>query len=246
MGGQDEEWFSVIHIAIEAKGGAALEACAAAHLACANTDADAVANALYRLTTTICGLRALLERMEERCDPYIYNERVRLPMSGWTDMLYEDLSRLESYYGETGAQSSLIPAIDAALGLRCDDLGAAAVVSKDVERAAALVPYLQQMRDYMPPNHARLVKDWAPQGARLRQFCLAHQAKCAEVFDCAVEELQQFRKLHLGLAYRFVRQFDKRDDDAVIGTGGTAFMPYLRAHQLATAQHKLSALNSKQ
>jgi hypothetical protein len=31
-------------------------------------------------------------------------------------------------------------------------------------------------------------------------------------------------------AQRFVRQWDKRDDDEVIGTGGTAFVPYLRAH----------------
>ena len=27
---------------------------------------------------------AILERMGERCDPYIYNERVRVFMSGWT------------------------------------------------------------------------------------------------------------------------------------------------------------------
>merc|ERR1719199_14449 len=48
--------------------------------------------------------------------------------------------RVEQYFGETGAQSSVVPALDAALGIG---------MSED-----KLLPYLMAMRLYMPPEHA--------------------------------------------------------------------------------------------
>ena len=106
---------------------------------------------------------SILERMGERCDPYIYHTRVRLFMSGWTHeamppegLSYEGVPaatatgasrgasnaahadgaagawRSERYFGETGAQSSVVPALDAALGVG---------MSED-----ELLPYLLAMR----------------------------------------------------------------------------------------------------
>ena len=43
-----------------------------------------VAAALHETAESIEACVAILERMGERCDPYIYNERVRTFMSGWT------------------------------------------------------------------------------------------------------------------------------------------------------------------
>lgn len=233
LGGQDEEHFSAVHVAIEARGGAALAACYAAH--CAEDDAGRAA-ALEDLGSALEDMRTTLARIEDMCDPYIYHSRVRRPMGGWNDMVYEDLNVRETFHGETGAQSSLVPAIDAALGLACDDLGGDA----DGEMAASLVPYLRRMRRYMPPKHAQLILDWEDPGRRLRALC-SRSSRASTAFDAACDQLAQFRALHLGLAYRFVRKFDPRDDDQVFGTGGTAFMPYLRAHRDATQRHKINA-----
>jgi indoleamine 2,3-dioxygenase len=202
--------------------------------------------------------------MEERSDPYVYNLRVRLPQPGWTDdridpegMTYEGVVatsaehakenqtsswRRERYFGETGAQSSVIPAIDAALGLSCDASASAISSSADAERAQALVPYLLAMRQYMPPKHAKFIEALEPGGIALRVYVVNNKtqhAELASVFDECIAILTEFRGLHLGLAQRYVRQFDKRDDDKVIGTGGTAFMPYLRAHRQATKNHAI-------
>lgn len=61
----------------------------------------------------------------EKCDPAVYYARVRLPMSGWrgnprlpAGLLYEGVAPEPlQLYGETGAQSSVVAAIDAALGV---------------------------------------------------------------------------------------------------------------------------------
>lgn len=235
LGGQDEEWFSMVHVAIEARAGRALAACVDAHSAAAIADVEGVRTALETLQVAVRGFCETLQRMDEGADPYVYHKRVRQPMAGWT-LRYEDRGSIETYDGETGAQSSVIPAIDAALGLRCDDLGGDA-------NAATLVPYLLRMRDYMPPAHARLIADLEAPGQHLRNFCAQHPA-LVDAFDAAVRALADFRALHLGLAFRFVRQWDDRSDDDVLGTGGTAFMPYLRAHRDATYRHALNPRSS--
>jgi len=250
FGGQDEEWFSMVHVAIEAVAGEALAACARAHVGVQNDDGEQVALSLADLEATLTEQVAILHRMEERSDPYVYNLRVRVPMSGWTDdridpegMTYEGVIsnstneswRRERYFGETGAQSTVIPAIDAALGLSCD--ASASAGSTDAARAQALVPYLLAMREYMPPKHAEFILAFEEEGPQLRDYAVTHDL--AEVFDRCVAVLSEFRGMHLGLAQRFVRQWDKRDDDEVIGTGGTAFMPYLRAHRDATSKHAI-------
>jgi hypothetical protein len=80
-----------------------------------------------------------LRAQGEKCDPHIYYHRVRTPMSGWRGnpalpggLVYEGVSREPlQLYGETGAQSSIVAALDAALGVEhecgwCAGLAAAA------------------------------------------------------------------------------------------------------------------------
>ena len=152
----------MVHVNIEALAGRALAASVRAHQAIANNnknddeddDDDDKESVVAQVTASLSTIRstlqdqiAVLSRMEERSDPYVYNLRVRIPMTGWTDeridpqgMTYQGVVdesratstlddsddvttnsswRRERYFGETGAQSSYIPAIDAALGLSC-------------------------------------------------------------------------------------------------------------------------------
>ena len=71
---------------------------------------------------------------------------------------YEGAGRSETFFGETGAQSSLVPALDAALGIG---------MSED-----DLLPYLLAMRDYMPAEHAAFVRHLEA-GPRLRDAVVA-------------------------------------------------------------------------
>jgi len=63
-------------------------------------------------------------RMPERCDPYIYFHRVRPYIHGWANnpalnggLVYEGMDRYEgkpqAFRGQTGSQSSIVPAMDA-------------------------------------------------------------------------------------------------------------------------------------
>jgi len=62
----------------------------------------------------------------EKCDPHTYYHRVRQPMSGWRGnaklphgLVYRGVGDEApvQLYGETGAQSSIVAAVDAALGV---------------------------------------------------------------------------------------------------------------------------------
>ena len=273
LGGMDEEWFSAVHVAIEARAGAAVVAAAEAQRLSAGLRARGgradsggakeharvkpqIVALLREAAESIEASVAILQRMGERCDPYIYHQRVRTFMSGWTheSMPQEGLSyagvparparqadadggggggggghgaaasksglRCERYFGETGAQSSVVPALDAALGIG---------MSED-----DLLPYLLAMRSYMPPEHAAFIEA-LERGPDLRDAVVgAADAGLTTAYDRVVAALVSFRKLHFELAFTYVRQWDSRKDDEIQGTGGTPFMPYLRKHRRTT------------
>src|SRR3546814_9475181 len=70
LGGQDEEWFVLVHIAIEGEAGRALHAITAAQEAVASDRPDRLAEELGLVARTLETLHAILLRMPERCDPY--------------------------------------------------------------------------------------------------------------------------------------------------------------------------------
>jgi len=249
LGGQDEEWFSVVHVAIEAAAGKALTAAVRAQQRVSQGRADLLETELTCMADAIDNMVEILKRMKENCDPYIYYMRVRVFMKGWNadelpdGMLYAGVKaqdgdgwKKEYYFGETGAQSSVVPAIDAALGL---------AMSED-----ALSPYLQSMRDYMPPKHADFLRR-LQLGADIRTVVLSaaeeeraarrpadsessSQKNLVEAYNRCIKGLTLFRSIHFELAFSFVRKWDERKDEEIKGTGGTPFMPYLKKHRAAT------------
>src|SRR5215475_2000528 len=96
LGGQDEEWFVLIHVAIEAKAGPALTAIVAAQRAVIDDRPDVVESQLATIARTLEAMHEILLRMPERCDPYIYFHRARPYIHGWANhpslpagMIYE-------------------------------------------------------------------------------------------------------------------------------------------------------------
>jgi len=78
LGGQDEEWFVLIHIQIERQAGPGLAGLLRAMNGAANSKDDEVLLGLTSLAAAQTAMRDTLLRMKERCDPYMYYNRVAL------------------------------------------------------------------------------------------------------------------------------------------------------------------------
>lgn len=238
LGGIDEEWFILIHVAIEARAGAALLAGIEAQSCAGRGD---IAGAARHLDSAAQGLQEMfriLARMPEHCDPYIYFHRVRPYIHGWKNnpalpagLVYEGVEqyggRGQFFRGETGAQSSIIPCLDALLGIQHAD---------DPLRA-----YLLEMHDYMPPPHRRLIADIAA-GPGLRDFVLRHRRDeyaLVHAYDDCVTWVSHFRGKHLEYAGAYIHNQSQHDlsNPTAIGTGGTPFMPYLKKHRDESRAH---------
>ena len=57
--------------------------CGAMQAAAAEGDTDGVERCLKAIAEGVKEMKASLQRMTEKCDPHIYFERVRVPVSGW-------------------------------------------------------------------------------------------------------------------------------------------------------------------
>ena len=238
LGGQDEEWFILIHIEIEKKAGKALKAIEDAQSAVSNNDDGQLEVALTNLRSALAAMYEVLGRMPERCDPYIYFHRVRPYIFGWRNnpslpdgVIYEGVDEYQGvgqkFRGETGAQSAIIPAMDAVLGI-------------DHERDE-LREYLMEMRMYMPPRHVAFIEA-VEAGPSVRNFVTtAKRPSLTDVFNDCVELVANFRAMHLEYAGTYIHAQAQATpgNPSAVGTGGTPFMTYLRKHRDETKEQTL-------
>jgi len=238
LGGQDEEWFILIHIEIEKKAAKALKAIEQAQEAVVLADAEKVEAALVKLRSALAAMYEVLGRMPERCDPYIYFHRVRPYIFGWRNnpslpdgVVYEGVDHYkgvgQKFRGETGAQSAIIPAMDGVLGIEHE---------KDELRE-----YLMEMRTYMPPAHVAFIQA-VEAGPSVRDFVTStKKSSLTEVFNDCIELVANFRAMHLEYAGTYIHAQAQATpgNPSAVGTGGTPFMVYLRKHRDETKQQTI-------
>jgi indoleamine 2,3-dioxygenase len=123
--------------------------------------------------------------------------------------------------------SSIIPSLDAALGIQ--------------HRSDQLRVYLAAMRQYMPPGHVRFIEQ-LESGPSVRSFVLSSDdATLRDAYNTCVEGVEQFRSTHLDYAARYIqRQAQVGANSTTYGTGGTPFMRYLKKHRDETSTHRLA------
>lgn len=237
LGGLDEEWFVVVHIQIEREAGPALAGLVRAMNGAIVGDAGEVEQGLISLAQAQTAMRDTLLRMPERCDPYVYYTRVRPYIHGWKNspalpngLVYEGVAafegRAQQFRGETGAQSSIVPCLDAGLGID--------------HAPDPLTVYLQEMRDYMPPRHQAFLRVLEGTTDKRNRPILAGYVRDRKdshpglwtAYGACIELLAQFRETHIGYADRYIhRQHQSHTSNpTAVGTGGTPFMPYLQKH----------------
>ena len=240
LAGQDEAWFVMVHVAIEAQAGAAL-ALMGPIIEDVNTDNPDDAQAkLEGMAGIWAKINAIFDRMPERCDPYVYFERVRPYIHGWKDnpalpkgIIYEGVEKYgtqaQAFRGQTGSQSSIVPSMDALLGIG--------------HAADPLKAYLDQLHIYRPPAHRRFIDDIRAQ-SRLRGFVVrAGHKGLAEAYNANVQAIADFRTRHLEYAASYINKQSKNatGNDTEVGTGGTPFMKYLKKHRDETAANLIKA-----
>ena len=243
LGGLDEEWFVVVHIQIEREAGPGLAGLLRAMKGAANDREDEVLLGLTTLASAQTAMRDTLIRMKERCDPYVYYNRVRPYIHGWKNspslpngLAYEGVmsyaGQPQQFRGETGAQSTIVPCIDAGLGI--------------AHAPDPLTLYLQEMRDYMPPRHRAFIEVLEKSTDDLGRPLLAGYVRDRKLrnpdlwtaYAACVDLLAQFREIHIGYADSYIhRQHQSLSSNpTAVGTGGTPFMQYLQKHLDETKQ----------
>lgn len=238
LGGVDEEWFVLIHIDIEYRAIAAMQAILAAQQAVTANDSAALIEQLQIMVSSLQQMVATLKRMPEHCDPYIYYNRVRPYIHGWKDnpalpdgLIYEGVAEYAGqpmkFKGETGAQSTIIPALDAILGVG--------------HAESPLSAHLHEMRIYMPASH-RAFLEFIEQGPSVRDYVLQHHIQheaLRMLYNQCLELIHEFRATHLHYAASYIYQQHQKSlsNPTAVGTGGTPFMTYLHKHEVETQKH---------
>ncbi len=236
LGGLDEEWFILIHVDIERKAAPALAELHTCLDAAKSRNADRLTASLLTVRASLAQMNATMKRMPEWCDPYVYYHRVRPYIHGWKNhpdlpqgLIYEAVNEYagvpQQFRGETGAQSAIVPALDAMLGVG--------------HKEDMLRTYLTEMRTYMPPAHRAFIESLEQRGSVRGFVQQANVSSMNDAYNGCVDQIEEFRTTHLEFAAAYIfrqGQTDAKNPHAV-GTGGTPFMQYLKKHRDETEQH---------
>ena len=236
LGGVDEDWFVTIHVCIE---NAAKDAVTAAYeISKLKSNKDKkLDDGLRRIIISLREVNTIFSRMPEKCDPYVYYHRVRPFIFGTKDnpdlkkgLVYENQfnSKPQFFRGETGAQSSIMPFLDGALGI---------YHTKDHLRH-----YLNEMRDYMPPEHRSMIEE--VENISQAKELIDGSKSLTNKYNKCLEEIRKFRALHLEFAASYIHKQSQIKNpfgtggSTIKGTGGTPFMKYLKKHRDETEKQK--------
>ncbi|MEO1921073.1 MAG: indoleamine 2,3-dioxygenase [Sphingomonadaceae bacterium] len=231
LGGVDENWFVLVHVAIEAEAGVLLDNAAKLVGVAREGDTTEATRLLREMDAAWERIYGHFGRMTERCDPYVYFHRVRPYIHGWANnpalegggLVYEGMERYEgkpqAFRGQTGSQSSIVPAMDALFQVGHSD--------------DPLKSFLDELHHYRPVEHRRFVEDLAKKST-LREFVAGSDDKALkEAFNACLEQSARFRTRHLEYAASYINKQagSIAGNDPDVGTGGTPFMKYLKKHR---------------
>ena len=172
LGGADENWFVLVHVAIEAEAGVLLDNAAKLVSVAKAGDETEATRLLHEMDTAWERIYGHFGRMPEQCDPYIYFNRVRPYINGWANnpaldggLIYEGMDRYEgkpqALRGQTGSQSSIVPAMDALFQVGHSD--------------DPLRQFLDELHSYRPVEHRRFHRGFSRAIDACGTFVSGHQ-----------------------------------------------------------------------
>lgn len=211
----DEHWFILVHVEIEAIGANILAAIDRAARALAVRDTEEINRALRDVAAAIWAQVAVLRRIPEKMDPALYHRTFRPYIRFFENVVYEGVTRTPmNFRGETGAQSSLVPALVAFM--------------KISHRQSALTDHLAEMRQFMPREHRQLL-------AELEALPSVRDLADPQAYNDVLDAMATFREVH----YTWAQEYVNRWVDDPRGTGGTPYMVWLQRLIDETRLHRL-------
>ena len=239
LGGIDEDWFVTIHVCIEHAANTAIKSAfnIASKFEKNECNDQFLVDELTSIKKSMLEVNHIFRKMPEKCDPYIYYHRVRPYIFGWKNnpalpdgLIYESCfdEKPQLYRGETGAQSSIVPTLDALLNVE--------------HERDELREYLDEMKSYMPPSHRELIK-YVEDHSKLKKS-VSDSEDLQALYDECCQEISIFRSQHLRYAADYIHNQSTKNTlfgsggSKVRGTGGTPFMKYLRKHRDETDSSK--------
>lgn len=174
---------------------------------------DAVAR-LHIVTNALTNAHSLFSGMTDCCCPSVYYYNVRPWLDKFVDVRFLGVGSYngapQSFVGASGAQSSILAAIDAALGVR--------------HKPSKLA---WELHDSMPPEQILFIQCVGQNPTRSLAIAYKTSDKdlCAAHNEC-VSHLRALRIAHGAFAYRYVGVYNKK----AYGTGGTYFREFLEQY----------------
>ncbi|WP_406695870.1 hypothetical protein V5E97_33220 [Singulisphaera sp. Ch08] len=199
----DEHWFILVHVEIEAIAARLLAAFLDAEKAVIAVDRPSLDAAMQGVIGAIWEQVRVLRRIPEKMDPALYYKTFRPYIRFFEGVVYEGVDMAPfDHRGETGAQSSVVPALVAFL--------------KIPHKPTQLTDHLADMRRYMPADHRAFLE-------RIATIPSVRDLVDRSLFNEALEALAVFRETHLGFAREYISRWvvDPR------GTGGTPYLEWL-------------------
>lgn len=212
---KDESWFILIHVEIEAKAAPAVAAIGASQQAVYEDDPVALQTALETINASLADMISTLKRMPEGNNPDVYAFSFRPYIQMFQGVSYEGVDELQApptFRGETGAQSSIVPSLDVALGIN--------------HARTDLTDYVLDMRKYMPKKHREFIEavEGIEKAQPVRTYIVSSTRRpLKEAYNSCLDKINEFRQQHLEFAILYVHT--KVTDPS--GTGGTPFLKWL-------------------
>jgi indoleamine 2,3-dioxygenase len=223
-GSLDEQWFYMISVAMEAKGGPSIASMLRAIQAAREDNAEIVTSCLMSLAQTLDELGTLLVRMYDSCDPHVFYHRIRPFLAGSKNMkeaglphgvYYDDghprTSSWRQYGGGSNAQSSLFQFFDVVLGVEHRPTGTKQDdTTSESEAEAGAVPkprhnFIHEMRQYMPGPHRRFLQA-VESVSNIREFVELNRAnrQLTIAYDACLAMLRALRDKHIQMVSRYI------------------------------------------
>lgn len=228
-GSRDEAWFIIIHIVMEKICGNALRAALQSVLHAKNGQLDSLNQSFNTLSNSLSEANKILKKMKEQCDPDYFFNTLRLYLKDWKEIggvCFDLDDRTEKIYhefrGPSGAQSSIIPALDAVMGIKHQT-----------------EPVLKIFKQYMPLEHQGFI-DYMTSNNLKEIVTKSHQKELITEYENVIQSISVFRIQHFALVKDFIFIPASKLGIAphkIIGTGGTRVDEYLerrteRTHQV--------------
>ena len=191
LGGQDERWFYLVTLAVELSGAPAILAIVKAQEAMLAGQNEILGCCLEEFEAAVMEMDLQSSRMWEKCDQGMFYNRIRPFLMGWNSegIIYEGVSdQPRKYAGATAAQSSLLQALDAGLGIQHND------------------QFLKQMRRYMPAGHQRFIvtMENAPSMYEYIGKQEGLNTELRSLYNRCIHALAKFREQHVRMADDYI------------------------------------------